>query len=51
MSADGFHIPTLNWVAVDENYKVQGFDLSSDDKHVYLVDDNWDGTYEGLVTR
>ena len=48
MSADGFHIPTLNWVAVDENRNVMGFDLFSDDKHVYLVDDSWDGTYEGL---
>ena len=48
MSADGFHVPTLNWVAVDKDGNVQGFDLFSDDKHVYLVDDNWDGTYEGL---
>ena len=48
MSADGFHIPTLNWVAIDENGNVRGFDLSSADKHVYLVDDSWDGTYEGL---
>ena len=48
MSADGFHIPTLNWVAVDEDGNVQGFDLFSDDKHVYLVDDSWDGTYEDL---
>ena len=48
MSADGFHIPTLNWVAVDKDGNVQGFDLLSDDKHVYLVDDSWDGTYKDL---
>ena len=48
MSADGFHVPTLNWVAIDKDGNVQGFELSHDDKHVYLVDDSWDGTYEDL---
>ena len=48
LSAHNFHVPTLNWVAIDENGNVIGFDLFSDDKHVYLVDDSWDGTYEGL---
>ena len=49
MSADGFHVPTLNWVAVDEQGKVLGYDMQHPDQYVYLIDDdNWDGTYEGL---
>ena len=37
-----------DWVAIDEDGNVAGFDLESPDHHVYQVDDNWDGTYDGL---
>jgi RHS repeat-associated protein len=49
MSADGFHVPTLNWVAVDEQGTVLGYDMQHPDQYVYLIDDkNWDGSYDGL---
>ena len=49
MSADGFHIPTLNWVAVDGQGTVLGYDMQHPDQYVYLIDDeNWDGSYDGL---
>ena len=37
-----------DWVAIDEEGNVAGFDLESPDHHIYQVDDNWDGTYDGL---
>lgn len=46
----GFSQGSCNWVAVDNFAKVLGSDMNSSDKGVYLVDnDDWDGTYNGLL--
>ena len=52
-SIAGFHtdisVPVLNWVAVDDDGNVVGWGDDEDDNHVYLVDEDWDGTYAGLA--
>ncbi len=41
---------SCNWVAVDNFGEVLGSDMKSSDRGVYLVDnDDWDGTYDGLL--
>ena len=41
-------VQVLEWVALDALGNVVGWGDDNDDWHVYRVDRNWDGTYEGL---
>ena len=47
----GFAQGKYSWAAVDNFGKVLKSDMTSPDRGVYLVDDDdWDGTYNGLLT-
>ena len=42
---------TYSWVAIDRNGNAVAWDEESNDHHVYVVDDSWDGNYESLTSE